>query len=358
MHVVLSNKKENSFSSETKPILAEKLCINELIKDNSSIYNNLYLNRINYTFDKICKIKYIYEFLESYNIEKNRITKEKIEELKLPGIDFIETQKRNYPYGRFLSYTLGYAKLRTEENENGKPEEKIVGELGIEAKFDKELSGTDGYNYYQKDRNGYKIAGTKELTEPAKDGNNIYLTIDASIQLFVEQAISKALDKYDADWMTIMVANAKTGAILASSTYPTFDPNLRDMTNYLDYNISYAYEPGSTMKIFSYMATMENGNYDGNATYRSGVYITKDGTEIGDWNRNGWGDITFDHGFVLLVGFTDGDNEEIIDKKLVTRMEHAAYLGSELQKAQIAMITGKEYVQDFDLFKNPDEFKT
>ena len=49
--------------------------------------------------------------------------------------------------------------------------------------------------------------------------------------------------------------------------------------------------------------------------------------------------------------------EEIINKKLVTRMEHAAYLGSELQKAQIAMITGKEYVQDFDLFKNPDEFK-
>ena len=183
----------------------------------------------------------------------SELTKEKIEELKLPGIDFIETQKRNYPYGRFLSYTLGYAKLRTEENENGKPEEKIVGELGIEAKFDKELSGTDGYNYYQKDRNGYKIAGTKELTEPAKDGNNIYLTIDASIQLFVEQAISKALDKYDADWMTIMVANAKTGAILASSTYPTFDPNLRDMTNYLDYNISYAYEPGSTMKMESLM---------------------------------------------------------------------------------------------------------
>lgn len=229
----------------------------------------------------------------------SELTKEKIEELKLPGIDFIETQKRNYPYGRFLSYTLGYAKLRTEENENGKPEEKIVGELGIEAKFDKELSGTDGYNYYQKDRNGYKIAGTKELTEPAKDGNNIYLTIDASIQLFVEQAISKALDKYDADWMTIMVANAKTGAILASSTYPTFDPNLRDMTNYLDYNISYAYEPGSTMKIFSYMATMENGEYNGSEKYTSGVYKTKDGTEIGDWLRSGWGKITYDQGFAL-----------------------------------------------------------
>ena len=49
--------------------------------------------------------------------------------------------------------------------------------------------------------------------------------------------------------------------------------------------------------------------------------------------------------------------EEIITKKLVSRMEHAAYLGSELQKAEIAMITGKDYVQDFELFKNPDNFK-
>ena len=219
------------------------------------------------------------------------LTKEKIEQLNLPGIDFIETQKRNYPYGRFLSYTLGYAKVSSTENEDGT--------LGIEAKFDKELSGTDGYNYYQKDRNGYKIAGTKELTEKAVDGNDIYLTIDATIQLFVEQAINKAMDKYDADWITLMMADAKTGAILASATYPSFDPNIRDITNYLDYNVSYAFEPGSTMKIYSYMAAMENGVYNGSEKYKSGVYVTSDGTEIGDWNRNGWGNITYDQGFAL-----------------------------------------------------------
>lgn len=227
------------------------------------------------------------------------LTKEKIEQLNLPGIDFIETQKRNYPYGRFLSYTLGYAKVSSTENEDGTVEDKIVGELGIEAKFDKELSGTDGYNYYQKDRNGYKIAGTKELTEKAVDGNDIYLTIDATIQLFVEQAINKAMDKYDADWITLMMADAKTGAILASATYPSFDPNIRDITNYLDYNVSYAFEPGSTMKIYSYMAAMENGVYNGSEKYKSGVYVTSDGTEIGDWNRNGWGNITYDQGFAL-----------------------------------------------------------
>ena len=61
---------------------------------------------------------------------------------------------------------------------------------------------------------------------------------------------------------------------------------------------------------------------------------------------------------LVIVGHSAKEvYEEIITKELVTRMEHAAYLGSELQKAEIAMITGKEYVQDFELFKNPDEFK-
>lgn len=226
------------------------------------------------------------------------LTKDKIEELKLPGIDFIETQKRNYPFGRFLSYTLGYAKAR-EEVEDGKVEEKIVGELGIESKYDKELSGVDGYNYYQKDRNGYKIAGTNEITQKAKDGNNIFLTIDSTIQLFVEQALNRVTDGYKSDWITVMMADAKTGAILASSTYPSFDPNIRDIKNYLDYNVSLAYEPGSTMKIYSYMAAMESGKYDGSEKYKSGVYVTKDGTEIGDWKRSGWGNITFDRGFAL-----------------------------------------------------------
>ncbi len=226
------------------------------------------------------------------------LTKDAILALGLPGIDFIETQKRYYPYGDFASYTLGYAKTTVVENEDGSSEETIVGEMGIEKAYDEELRGKDGFTFYQKDRNGYKIAGTKEQTVSAVDGYDIYLTIDTNIQLFLERALEKA-EGYNFDWSTIIVADAKTGAILATSSNPSFDPNVRNITNYMDYNVSYAYEPGSTMKIFSYMATMENGNYDGTATYKSGVYVTKDGTEIGDWNRKGWGDITFNYGFVL-----------------------------------------------------------
>lgn len=226
------------------------------------------------------------------------LTKDSILALGLPGIDFIETQKRYYPYGDFSSYTLGYAKTVVTEKEEGTSEETIIGEMGIEKQFNDELSGTDGYTFYQKDRNGYKIAGTKEVTVPAKDGNDVYLTIDSNIQLFVERALEKA-EWNNFEWSTIMVADAKTGAILATSSTPSFDPNLRNMKNYVNYNTSYPFEPGSTMKIFTYMAAMETGKYNGQETFKSGTYITKDGTEIGDHNREGWGNISFDYGFTL-----------------------------------------------------------
>ena len=227
------------------------------------------------------------------------LTKDTILSLGLPGIDFIETQKRYYPYGDFASYTLGYAKTVINEDKDNNSSLEIVGEMGIEKQFNKELSGEDGYTFYQKDRNGYKIAGTDEVTVPAIDGNNVYLTIDSNIQLFLERALDKADSYKNFEWSTIIVADAKTGAILANASTPSFDPNLRNMTNYLDYSISYPFEPGSTMKIFSYMAAMETGKYDGKFTFKSGTYTTTDGTEIGDWDRKGWGNITLDYGFAL-----------------------------------------------------------
>ncbi len=224
------------------------------------------------------------------------ITKEKIEALQLPGIDFIEKQKRYYPKGDFLSYTLGYAKSVVDEESQ---EEEIVGELGIEKYYDDILKGENGSITYQKDLKGYKIANTKEVKQDAVAGKDIYLTIDSNIQFFVEQSLKNAQSSRGFEWFTMMVADAKTGKILASSSTPSFDPNKRNLTSYLDPNIAVAYEPGSTMKIFTYMATMENGNYDGNETFLSGTYTTSDGTVIGDWNRNGWGTITYDKGFML-----------------------------------------------------------
>ena len=133
------------------------------------------------------------------------LTKDKILALNLDGIDFTETQKRYYPKGDFLSYTLGYAK----SNSDG----KIIGEMGIEALFNDSLTGTDGFKEYQKDLRGYKIANTKEKIQEAEDGNSIYLTIDSNVQFFVEQALEEAINQYDFDEINIVVAGAKTGEI-------------------------------------------------------------------------------------------------------------------------------------------------
>lgn len=270
---------------------------------------------IEYTATELAKVinldyETIYKYLSKQNVYQTEfgpagkglteLQKDEIESLNLPGIDFLETQKRYYPYGDFLSYTIGYAKEKTYTNEDGEVVTKLVGEMGIEKEYDEILSGTDGYSFYQRDRNGYKIVGTKEVTVAAVDGNDVYLSIDANVQLFLEQALDTVENKnYTWDWYTILVADADTGAILGSASNPSFDPNKRNMTNYLDYNVAVPFEPGSTMKIYTYMATMENSDYDGSKKYKSGTYTAKDGTVIGDWSRRGWGNITYDRGFAL-----------------------------------------------------------
>ena len=221
----------------------------------------------------------------------NELTKKKIEDLNLPGLDFIESFKRYYPKGNFASYTIGYTK--TDEKSN------ITGELGVEKQYDKLLKGEDGHLTYQKDLKGYKIADTPVVRKDAIQGKDIYLTIDSNIQFFIEQAINNSHKGYNWEWFHITILDAKTGAVLGTSSSPSFDPNKRDLVNYLDMMISSPYEPGSTMKTFTYMAAMENGVYNGSETYRSGVYTTSDGTEIGDWDRGGWGVISFDKGYAM-----------------------------------------------------------
>lgn len=216
------------------------------------------------------------------------LEKEEIEKLNLPGIDFIESYKRYYPNADFASYTIGYAK----QDEEG----TIKGELGIEAKYDDLLKGTDGYLEYQQDKFGYKIPETKETRIEAKDGNDIYLTIDASIQRFVESAIKDAQATYNPEWMLMTIMDAKTGDILATSSTPSFDPNIRNLTNYENPLVTYLYEPGSTMKTYTYMCAMEKGTYDGNATFESGNLEIGEDT-VSDWNRVGWGTITYDKGY-------------------------------------------------------------
>ena len=131
-----------------------------------------------------------------------------------------------------------------------------------------------------------------------------------------------------------MLADAKTGAILASGTYPTFDPNIKNIESYLNLNVSVPFEPGSTMKIFSYMAAMEAGVYNGSETYKSGIFVAKDGTKIGDWKRQGWGYISYDAGFAL--------SSNVAVMNLISKYMDAETLRSYYKKLGFGSKTGIE----------------
>lgn len=220
--------------------------------------------------------------------------KRQIEALDLPGIDFVKTSKRYYQNGNFASYIIGYAK--TYETDDGP---NTVGELGIEGYCDRYLKGTDGSVVFQKDAYGYQMAGSDKITytKEALDGYDVYLTLDKQVQIFLDNAVEE-LKKYDPEWVTLTVADAKTGAIIASSTSPSFNPNTLDITEYKNPLISFTYEPGSTMKIFSFMSAIEDpdGKYNGDEIYHSGTIDVANYT-IKDWNKYGWGNISFDRGF-------------------------------------------------------------
>ncbi len=230
----------------------------------------------------------LYQINLKLGISENK--KNEIIALDLPGIDFVKSTKRYYPYGNYASYILGYA-LTDDYGE-------IDGKMGLESYYNDTLKGENGWTEYQKDAYGYQMPTSTPIGEESTSGSDIYLTLDQDIQLILENAINQLEDNYQFSWATITVMNAKTGAILGSANNPNFDLNTReDLESYLNPLVSFQYEPGSVMKIFSFMDAIEEGIYDGSKKYLSGSTILKDGTKINDFNNKGWGEIDFDTGF-------------------------------------------------------------
>ncbi len=217
------------------------------------------------------------------------LVKKQIEDLELPGLGFVESTQRYYKMGDFASYIIGYAK----NNDEG----EIIGELGIESYFNDELSGENGYKRYQSDAYGYQLPNVPSIEVDAQAGDDIYLTIDSNVQLIIENAMTKIENGGSFEFGLMTVVDAKTGAIVASATSPSFNPNnLNSIKSYLNPLVSYEYEPGSTMKIFSWASAIEAGIYNGTDTFKSGSIDVADVT-ISDANKTGWGVIDYDTGF-------------------------------------------------------------
>ncbi|MFC4798117.1 penicillin-binding protein [Neobacillus sp. GCM10023253] len=219
-------------------------------------------------------------------------TKTKIEALKLPGITFIRDSKRFYPNGTFASHLVGYTDSVKQKDNTFKYE----GIMGVEKSYNDALTGKDGKIQYESDKWGYILPTGKEKVIPAKDGNDVYLTIDKKIQTFLEDAMDKVVKDYKPKKIIAIVADPKTGEILAMGQRPSFDPKTKDGIDKSWHNeaIETSFEPGSTMKIFTLAAAVQENVFDPNELYQSGSYrVTDKDKAIHDHNGSGWGSITY-----------------------------------------------------------------
>lgn len=228
-------------------------------------------------------------------------TKEEIDALDLPGINFFEESIRYYPNGLFASHILGFArKEESEQDDEDEQSENITGVIGIEKELDEILRGESGYISYQRDYYKKKLLDPNEVIKQPVNGDNVYLTIDQKVQILLEDVMSEVEDEYNPERITAMVMNAKTGAIIAMSNRPSFNPNdPKDVQNWYNDLISTPFEPGSTVKMFTWAAAIDAGVYDGEEIYQSGKYQVNPAVEsVNDHNHGrGWGKISFDEGF-------------------------------------------------------------
>lgn len=245
-------------------------------------------------------------------------TKEKIEDLKLPGITFTRSMRRFYPNGIFASHVIGY----TENVLNKNSQTQNVGKMGLEKSLNKILTGKDGSYQFKSDVWGYLLPDGDEKIKPAQDGKDVYLTIDRRIQIILEDSLNKVDKELNPKKMIAIVANAKTGEILAMGQRPTFNPETKEGLEKSWYNeaIELPYEPGSTMKIFTLAAAVEEGVFNPNEPLESGQYVVDPKSRpVSDHNNGvGWGTITFLEGVQRSsnVAFTKLANEKLGFNKL------------------------------------------
>ncbi|MCC5895106.1 MAG: PASTA domain-containing protein [Alkalibacterium sp.] len=213
--------------------------------------------------------------------------KDELTEAGLTGITFEESRSRLYPNGTFASHTIGLAQTNDEE------ENQLQGVLGIEKEYDDLLSGENGWIRNQRDRFGYVIPDQEIEEVLPENGEDIKLTIDRRIQIFLESIVEEVNKEHQPEYITANLMNAKTGEILATSQRPTFNATTKEGIDQSWQNllVEYTFEPGSTFKVMTLAASIQEGTFRPNDYYKSGQIKVGGGT-VRDVRREGWGTIS------------------------------------------------------------------
>ena len=223
-----------------------------------------------------------------------------VDENKIAGVHLVADTKRYYPYGSLAAQVIGFV---GDEN---------TGLYGLEAYYEKELEGQSGLVISSKDQAKNDMLYTYEQYFAAKNGSDLTLTLDTTIQYYLEKGIESMVDKFSAaNGASGIVMDAKTGGILAMASYPNYDLNdfltVSDQTlqeriergestvadmqllQWRNKALNDTYEPGSTFKILTLSAALEEGVVDKTTTVNCGGSVSISGYTIHCSNKNGHG---------------------------------------------------------------------
>ncbi|MFC8304194.1 peptidoglycan D,D-transpeptidase FtsI family protein [Specibacter sp. NPDC057265] len=201
------------------------------------------------------------------------LLEQKVAELGIPGIYSEAVTKRVYPMGPVGGPIVGFVD----------PEGNALG--GIEQTMNAQLTGTDGKRTYQAGKNGIIIPTAPVRTEPAVDGQTVQLTIDQDIQYYAQQAAQQQKEQYSAEWASISVVEVETGKVVALADSDSYDPNnvgASKTANIRSRTVESVVEPGSTSKIMTAAALVEEGLATPLSEYVVPPTVTVDGQTFSD----------------------------------------------------------------------------
>lgn len=275
---------------------SEKSIISEDNKGGENILNNPFSELISENIDedlrwaaelleeRLRDINDPYEFIMS---DLSAETAEEIKNAKLKGAYFSEGSKRYYPEQEFAADILGFVGFYNEER---------AGRYGLEEFFNLELEGKSGLISGEKDSSGRWMAIEGMNINPARNGSDIYLTIDRNIQFKAEEELKNAIREYQADSGSVVVIDPQTGAVMALADWPTFNPNFynkfSDFDRFQNGAVQKIYEPGSVFKVITMSAALEEGKILPLSKYNDKGYVVVKDRILNNVDRKFYGSQT------------------------------------------------------------------
>lgn len=223
-----------------------------------------------------------------YQILAKKVTRKQAEMMKkenLKGLGFQEGTQRVYPEGQLMAQTLGFV------NNEGK------GQYGIEGHLDDQLRGKDGLLQAVTDVGNVPLTiGGKNVNRPAKNGDNVVLTVDRNVQAYAEKALAAGLERSGATNGSVMVMDPQSGKVMAMANLPTYNPGeyekVTDAAAFNNATISIPYEPGSDVKVMTMAAGVDKGVVEPQSTYNNTDYIKVEDRTISNAEKGHTGVIT------------------------------------------------------------------